>query len=62
MNAFETMVLYLNNLNFLDKSIDKIEKRISKIKVKKIKKLYKVPTIKEIFSTYLKQLFNFSKS
>ena len=27
MNAFETMILYLKNLNFLDKSIDKIEKK-----------------------------------
>ena len=61
MNAFEIMVLYLNNLNFLDKSIDKIEKRTSKIKLKKIKKLYKVPAIKEIFLAYLKQLFNFKK-
>ncbi len=56
INAFETMILYLNNLNFLDKSIDKIENKISKSKLKRIKKLYTIPTIKEIFSCYLKQL------
>ena len=56
INAFETMILYLNNLNFLDQSIDKIENKIRKLKLKKIKKLYTIPTIKEIFSCYLKQL------
>ena len=56
INAFETMILYLNNLNFLDRSIDKIENKIRKSKLKKIKKLYTIPTIKEIFSCYLKQL------
>ena len=56
INAFETMILYLNNLNFLDHSIDKIENKIRKSKLKKIKKLYTIPTIKEIFSCYLKQL------
>ena len=56
INAFETMILYLNNLNFLDQSIDKIENKIRKSKLKRIKKLYTIPTIKEIFSCYLKQL------
>ena len=56
INAFETMILYLNNLNFLDKSIDKIENKIRKSKPKRAKKLYTIPTIKEIFSCYLKQL------
>ena len=56
INAFETMILYLNNLNFLDQSIDKIENKIRKSKPKGIKKLYTIPTIKEIFSCYLKQL------
>ena len=56
INAFETMILYLNNLNFLDKSIDKIENKKSKSKIKKIKRLYTVPTIREIFTCYLKQL------
>ena len=56
INAFETMILYLNNLNFLDQSIDKIGNKIRKSKLKKIKKLYTIPTIKEIFSCYLKQL------
>jgi len=56
MNAFKTMVLYLDNLNFLDKSIDKIEKKRTKTKLKKIKKLYTIPTVKEIFLSYLKQL------
>ena len=56
INAFETMILYLNNLNFLDQSIDKIENKIRKAKLKRIKKLYTIPTIKEIFSCYLKQL------
>ena len=56
INAFETMILYLNNLNFLDKSIDKIENKIRKSKLKRAKKLYTIPTIKEIFSCYLKQL------
>ena len=56
INAFETMILYLNNLNFLDHSIDKIENKIRKSKLKRIKKLYTIPTIKEIFSCYLKQL------
>ena len=56
INAFETMILYLNNLNFLDQSIDKIGKKMRKSKLKRIKKLYTIPTIKEIFSCYLKQL------
>ena len=56
INAFETMILYLNNLNFLDQSIDKIENKIRKSKLKRINKLYTIPTIKEIFSCYLKQL------
>ena len=56
INAFEIMILYLNNLNFLDQSIDKIENKIRKSKLKRIKKLYTIPTIKEIFSCYLKQL------
>ena len=56
INAFETMILYLNNLNFLDQSIDKIGNKIRKAKLKRIKKLYTIPTIKEIFSCYLKQL------
>ena len=56
INAFETMILYLNNLSFLDQSIDKIENKIRKSKLKRIKKLYTIPTIKEIFSCYLKQL------
>ena len=56
INAFETMILYLNNLNFLDQSIDKIGNKIRKSKLKKIKKLYTIPTIKEIFLCYLKQL------
>jgi len=59
MNAFETMVLYLNNLSFLDKSINKIIKKTNKTKLKKIKGLYTVPTIKEILSSFLKQLFNY---
>ena len=50
------MILYLNNLNFLDQSIDKIENKIRKSKLKRINKLYTIPTIKEIFSCYLKQL------
>ena len=56
INAFETMILYLNNLSFLDQSIDKIGKKMRKSKLKRIKKLYTIPTIKEIFSRYLKQL------
>ena len=56
INAFEIMILYLNNLNFLDQSIDKIGNKIRKAKLKRIKKLYTIPTIKEIFSCYLKQL------
>ena len=56
INAFETMILYLNNLSFLDQSIDKIGKKMRKSKLKRIKKLYTIPTIKEIFSCYLKQL------
>ena len=56
INAFETMILYLNNLNFLDQSIDKIGNKIRKAKLKRIKKLYTIPTTKEIFSCYLKQL------
>ena len=56
INAFETMILYLNNLSFLDQSIDKIGKKMRKSKLKRIKKLYTIPTIKEIFSSYLKQL------
>ena len=56
INAFETMILYLNNLNFLDQSIDKIGNKIRKSKLKKIKKLYTIPTITEIFLCYLKQL------
>ena len=56
INAFETMILYLNNLNFLDQSIDTIGNKIRKSKLKRIKKLYTIPTIKEIFSCYLKQL------
>ena len=55
INAFETMILYLNNLSFLDQSIDKIGKKMRKSKLKRIKKLYTIPTIKEIFSCYLKQ-------
>ena len=54
INAFETMILYLNNLSFLDQSIDKIGKKMRKSKLKRIKKLYTIPTIKEIFSCYLK--------
>jgi hypothetical protein len=56
INAFETMILYLNNLSFLDQSIDKIGKKMRKSKLKRIKKLYTIPTIKEIFSCYLKKL------
>ena len=56
INAFETMILYLNNLSFLDQSIDKIGNKMRKSKLKRIKKLYTIPTIKEIFSCYLKQL------
>ena len=56
INAFETMILFLNNLNFLDQSIDKIGNKIRRSKLKRVKKLYTIPTIKEIFSRYLKQL------
>ena len=34
INAFETMILYLNNLSFLDQSIDKIGEKMRKSKLK----------------------------
>ena len=56
MNAFETMALYLKNLNFLDESISKIGKKKNIAKLKKIKKLYKVPATKEILLSYFRNL------
>ena len=53
MNAFQTMTLYLENLNFLIESIDKIKINKDGKVLKKIKKLYKVPSFTKILCNFL---------
>ena len=53
MNVFQTMTLYLENLNFLIESIDKIKIKKDVKVLKKIKKLYKVPSFTKILCNFL---------
>ena len=56
-NAFYVIKLYLDNLDFLASSIDKIGKRIKYRKHKKFKKLFLVPKFPELIKSILKRFF-----
>ena len=54
-NAYYIIKLYLNNLDFLIKSIDKIDKKIKYKKYKKLEKLFLVPGFNEIIKSIFKR-------
>ena len=54
-NAYYIIKLYLNNLDFLIKSIDKIDKKIKYKKYKKFEKLFLVPGFNEIVKSIFKR-------
>ena len=56
-NAFYIIKLYLDNLDFLVSSIDKIGKRIKYRKYKKFKKLFLVPRFFELMKSILQRFF-----
>lgn len=56
-NAFYVLKLYLDNLDFLINSVDKIGKRIKYRKYKKFKKLFLVPKFSELIKSTLKRFF-----
>ncbi len=56
-NAFYIIKLYLNNLDFLVSSIDKIGKKIKYRKYKKFKKLFLVPRFFELMKSILQRFF-----
>ena len=53
MNALKVMTLYLDNLNFLIQSVDKVGKNNKGDKLKVIKKLHTVPSFNKIFSRFI---------
>ena len=56
-NAFYVIKLYLDNLDFLVSSIDKIGKKIKYRKYKKFKKLFLVPGFSELMKSILQRFF-----
>ena len=56
-NAFYVIKLYLDNLDFLVSSIDKIGKKIKYRKYKKFKKLFLVPRFFELMKSILRRFF-----
>lgn len=56
-NAFYIIKLYLDNLDFLVSSIDKIGKKIKYRKYKKFKKLFLVPGFRELIKSILMRFF-----
>jgi len=56
-NAFYVIKLYLDNLNFLVSSFDKIGKKIKYRKYKKFKKLFLVPGFSELMKSILQRFF-----
>ena len=56
-NAFYVIKLYLDNLDFLVSSIDKIGKKIKYRKYKKFKKLFLVPGFFELMKSILQRFF-----
>ena len=56
MNAFQTMTLYLENLHFLIESIDKIKTFKDRKALKKVKKLYRIPSFTKIFCNFFRYL------
>ena len=56
-NAFYIIKLYLDNLDFLVSSINKVGKRIKYREYKKFKKLFLVPKFLELIKSILKRFF-----
>ncbi len=56
MSASQIMTLYLENMNFLIESVDKLKKKKINKRLKNIKKLYIVPSFYKILSYYFKHL------